>query len=114
MGVGRLARGLVSGRPLDAAVRVAGSVIERLEEKPIRVTPLQQLLLGAAAANLRAAASSIIVSGERHRADSPESALGEIVSRTLALVDAALSVEERSIGPSDERASAPLALKAAE
>lgn len=96
------------------AIRVASSVVGRLEETQLTATPAQQLLLGAAAAQLRAAAGTILVSSERDRTDSLETTLGDLVSRTLALVDAAMAAGQPALTSPDDGASAPPALKAAE
>lgn len=87
------------------AVRAATSVVARLEEVPLSATtPAQQLLLRAAAAQLRAAAGSILPSVDRDDPDSFEASLGELVSRTLALVEQAM-VGRREIGSSPSAAS---------
>jgi len=106
-GLARVAGRLASRRPLDAAIRVASSVVGRLEETPLKATPAQQLLLGVAAAQLRAAAGGILVSGER---DSVEPTLGDLVSRTLALADAAMAASQPALRTPDDDPSAPPAL----
>lgn len=92
------------------AIRVAGSVVGRLEETPLTATPAQQLLLGAAAARLRAAAGTILVSSQSDRAESLESRLGDLVSRTLVLVDAAMAMGQPPVISPHGAASAPPAL----
>lgn len=96
-------------------VRAATSVVERLEQSPLPApTPMQQLLLGAAAAQLRAATRTILVSDERHREGSAEASLGELVSRTLALVDDAMaSKAEAALPPSSARELSEMAKGAA-
>ena len=79
-------------QPIDLAMRAASAVVGRLEASPppAATTATQQILLGAAAAQLRARAGSILPSSEGERSGS-EAALGELIARTLALVDDALA-----------------------
>ncbi len=75
----------------------------RLETRTFAgATPTQQLVLAAAAAQLRAAAGSILVSSEGASPGSVESSLGELVARTLALVDEAM-IPPLTIEPRAER-----------
>ena len=73
-------------------MRVATTVVGRLETVPVRAaTPAQRLLLGVATAQLQAAASRILMAANRLGRDSEESSLGDLVARTLALANEALA-----------------------
>jgi len=91
-------------QPLDLAIRAASAVVGALEASPPPpATPAQRIVLGAAAAQLRSRAGRTLMSGGGQETRTCETALGQLVARTLALVEEAMAGPPALTSPTDVR-----------